>query len=107
MKNYNVYAARLTPSAENFTPGHRACVGCGETLAVRLACKAIGNNVIISNATGCMEIVSTPLPSTAWRVPWIHTLFENTAAVASGVDSALKALARKGKIPEALFKKYL
>jgi len=100
MKNYNVYAARLTPSAENFSPGHRACVGCGETLAVRLACKAIGNNVIISNATGCMEIVSTPLPSTAWRVPWIHTLFENTAAVASGVDSALKALARKGKIPD-------
>ncbi len=100
MKNLGVFAARITPSTENFTAGHRACVGCGETLAVRIACKAIGDNVIISNATGCMEIVSTPLPTTAWRVPWIHTLFENTAATASGIESALKVMTRKGKIPE-------
>ncbi len=97
MKNYNIYASRLAPATENFTPGHRACVGCGETLAVRLACKAIGNNAIISNATGCMEIVSTPFPTTNWRLPWIHTLFNNTAAVASGIDSGLKAQWRKGK----------
>jgi len=100
MKNLGVYAARIAPKAETFTAGHRACVGCGETLAVRIACKAIGDNVIISNSTGCMEIVSTPLPTTAWRVPWIHTLFENSAAVASGVESALKAMVRKEKIPD-------
>jgi pyruvate ferredoxin oxidoreductase beta subunit len=72
-------------------------MGCGEALAVRLVCKALGRNVIIANATGCMEIVSSQLPATSWEVPWIHTLFENTAAVASGIEAAIKALNRKGK----------
>ena len=84
---------------EYFAPGHRACIGCGEVLAVRLACKALGQNVIVANATGCMEIVSSQLPYTSWNVPWIHTLFENTAAVASGIESGLKAMARKKKGP--------
>jgi pyruvate ferredoxin oxidoreductase beta subunit len=64
---------------------------------VRLATKAAGENIIVANATGCMEVVSSQLPATAWRMPWIHTLFENTAAVASGVEAALKVLERKGK----------
>jgi len=81
---------------ERFAPGHRACIGCGEALAVRMACKVLGDNVIIVNATGCMEIVSSQIPNTSWTVPWIHTLFENTAAVASGVEAAIKALTRKG-----------
>lgn len=72
-------------------------MGCGEALAVRLVCKALGRNVIIANATGCMEIVSSPLPYTSWEVPWIHTLFENTAAVASGIEAGIKVLSRKGK----------
>ena len=100
MQNYSVYVSRLLPKREPFAPGHRACIGCGEALAVRLACKALPQNVIIANATGCMEVVSTQFPMTAWRMPWIHTLFENTAAVASGVESALKAMARKGKRPD-------
>jgi pyruvate ferredoxin oxidoreductase beta subunit len=72
-------------------------MGCGEALAVRLVCKVLGRNVIIANATGCMEIVSSPLPHTSWEVPWIHTLFENTAAVASGIEAGIKVLSRKGK----------
>ena len=72
-------------------------MGCGEALAVRLVCKALGRNVIIANATGCMEIVSSQLPATSWEVPWIHTLFENTAAVASGIEAGIKVLSRKGK----------
>ncbi|MBL7165855.1 MAG: pyruvate synthase subunit beta [Dehalococcoidales bacterium] len=100
MQNYSVYVSRLVPKKEPFAPGHRACIGCGEALAVRLACKALPQNVIIANATGCMEVVSSQFPMTAWRMPWIHTLFENTAAVASGVESALKAMARKGKRPD-------
>ena len=72
-------------------------MGCGEALAVRLVCKALGRNVIIANATGCMEIVSSQLPYTSWEVPWIHTLFENTAAVASGIEAGIKVLSRKGK----------
>ena len=100
MDKLNVFVPRLVPECEPFAPGHRACIGCGEALAVRLAGKAIGENSIIVNATGCMEIVASQLPYTSWRVPWIHTLFENTAAVASGVESALKALVRKGRRPD-------
>jgi pyruvate ferredoxin oxidoreductase beta subunit len=100
MENYGIYVPRLVTKKELFAPGHRACIGCGEALAVRLACKALGQNVVIANATGCMEIVSSQLPYTSWRVPWIHTLFENTAAVASGIESGLKMLMKKGRIAE-------
>jgi pyruvate ferredoxin oxidoreductase beta subunit len=99
MLKYDIYVPRLVTKTENFAPGHRACIGCGEALAVRLACKALGSNIIIANATGCMEIVSSPLPNTTWRVPWIHTLFENTAAVASGIEAGLKVLTKKGRVP--------
>jgi pyruvate ferredoxin oxidoreductase beta subunit len=95
----NVYAVRMLTQKEYFAPGHRACQGCAEVLAVRLVAKALGRNVIVSNATGCMEIVSSPLPFTSWRVPWFHVAFENTAAVASGVEAGLKVLMRKGRIP--------
>ena len=97
MESLAIYVPRLTTTKEYFAPGHRACMGCGEALAVRLVCKALGRNVIIANATGCMEIVSSPLPYTSWEVPWIHTLFENTAAVASGIEAGIKVLSRKGK----------
>ena len=97
MRNYGVFVPRLVPRHEGFAPGHRACIGCGEALAVRLACKAIGPNVIVANATGCMEVVSSQIPYTSWCMPWIHTLFENTAAVASGIEAAYKAMIRKGK----------
>jgi pyruvate ferredoxin oxidoreductase beta subunit len=98
-ENLNVYAVRMLTQKEYFAPGHRACQGCAEVLAVRLVAKALGRNVIVSNATGCMEIVSSPLPFTSWRVPWFHVAFENTAAVASGVEAGLKVLMRKGRIP--------
>jgi pyruvate ferredoxin oxidoreductase beta subunit len=96
----NIFLPRLLPETEKFAPGHRACVGCGEALAVRLACKAMDQNVIVVNATGCMEIVASQLPYSSWRVPWIHTLFENTAAVASGIEAGLKARMRKGSLEE-------
>jgi pyruvate ferredoxin oxidoreductase beta subunit len=100
MENYGVFVPRLITQREIFASGHRACIGCGEALAVRLAGKALGQNVIIVNATGCMEIVSSPAPFTSWRVPWIHTLFENTSAVASGVEQGLKVMMRKGYLPQ-------
>jgi len=99
MDNLNVYAVRLLSQKEHFAPGHRACQGCAEALAVRLVAKALGRNVIIAQATGCMEIVASPLPLTSWEVPWIHVAFENAAAVISGIESGMKALMRKGRIP--------
>ena len=87
------------PEEEFVVSGHRACLGCEEVLALRLALKVFGRDTIVAMATGCMEIISTPLPYTDWTLPWIHVAFENTAAVASGVESALRILQDKGKIP--------
>ena len=100
METLNVYATRLLEKKEYFTPGHRACQGCAEALAVRLVAKALGNNVIVGSATGCMEIISSPLPFTNWQVPWIHVAFENAAAVLSGAEAGYRALVRKGRRPE-------
>ena len=100
MEKFALYVPRLITKKEIFAPGHRACIGCAEALAVRLACKAMGQNVIVTNATGCVEIISSQLPYTSWRVPWMHTLFENTAAVASGIEAGLKAMVRKGRSAE-------
>jgi pyruvate ferredoxin oxidoreductase beta subunit len=99
LPNIDIYAANIVPREEFAVSGHRACQGCAEILAVRLALKAFGRNTIMVMATGCMEIISTPLPTTDWKLPWIHVAFENAAAVASGVESALKILMEKNKIP--------
>ncbi len=100
MDKYQVFVPKLIEKREFIVSGHRACQGCAEVLAVRYTLKALGPNVIIANATGCMEIISSAFPSTAWAVPWIHVAFENAAAVASGVEAGLKVLKRKGKIPD-------
>jgi len=76
---------------EYFASGHRACAGCGEALALRHILKAAGEKTIVAQATGCMEVVSTPYPETSWEIPWVHCAFENAAAVASGVRAALNA----------------
>jgi pyruvate ferredoxin oxidoreductase beta subunit len=98
MKSLESYTKH--PEIEYVTSGHRACQGCAEILALRLALKVFGDDTVIAMATGCMEIISTPLPTTNWRLPWIHVAFENAAAVASGVESGLKILMEKGKIPQ-------
>jgi pyruvate ferredoxin oxidoreductase beta subunit len=78
--------------------GHRACQGCGEALGARYAIdaamQATGNQVMAVNATGCLEVFSTPYPETSWQIPWIHSLFGNAAAVASGVAAALRIKGR-------------
>ena len=81
-------------------PGHRACAGCGPAIAIRQLLEAAGKNTIIVEATGCMEVTTTPYPQTAWKVPWLHVAFENAAAAASGVEAAYKAMISKGLIPK-------
>ena len=78
-----------------FKSGHTACAGCGQAIAARLVIEAAGANTIIANNTGCLEVFSTKYPETAWGVPWIHSLFENAAAVASGIEAALIYLGKK------------
>lgn len=74
--------------------GHRACQGCGEALGARYALDAAmdasARRVIAANATGCLEVFSTPYPETSWQLPWIHSLFGNAAAVATGIAAALR-----------------
>jgi len=77
-----------------FAPGHRACAGCGEALAARLILDAAGSNTIVATTTGCLEVFSTPYPESAWKVAWIHSLFENSSAVAAGIEVGLRALGR-------------
>ncbi len=79
----------------SFYPGHTACAGCGQSLAARLVVEAAGPNTMIANNTGCLEVFSTKYPETCWGVPWIHSLFENSAAVASGIEAALHYLGKK------------
>jgi len=69
--------------------GHRACAGCGQLIAAMAATRAMTKDVIIANATGCLEVTTTPYPESSWGVPWIHSLFENPAAVASGIKASL------------------
>ncbi|AKB76372.1 Pyruvate:ferredoxin oxidoreductase, beta subunit [Methanosarcina lacustris Z-7289] len=78
------------------SPGHRGCAGCCDALAAKFMLMGAGPDCIIINPTGCLEVMTTPFPESAWQVPWIHSLFENGGAVASGVEAALKALGRKG-----------
>ncbi|HOU81496.1 MAG TPA: thiamine pyrophosphate-dependent enzyme, partial [Methanoregulaceae archaeon] len=81
-----------------FDSGHRACGGCGAAMAARLMLDAAGKDTIIVSSTGCMEVFSTPYPETVWKVPWIHSLFENNSAVASGIVAALAKQGRKERV---------
>ena len=87
-----------TDRSNAITSGHRACQGCGEALGARFvldaAMRATGGNMVAVNATGCLEVFSTPYPESSWQVPWLHSLFGNAPAVASGVAAALRAAGR-------------
>ncbi|HMA26478.1 MAG: thiamine pyrophosphate-dependent enzyme [Solirubrobacterales bacterium] len=84
--------------SNTLTSGHRACQGCGEALGARYvldsAMRATDGELIATNATGCLEVFSTPYPESSWQLPWIHSLFGNAPAVATGVAAALKAKGR-------------
>lgn len=87
-----------TQRSNAITSGHRACQGCGEVLGARYvldaALRATEGKLVAVNATGCLEVFSTPYPESSWQLPWLHSLFGNAPAVASGVAAALKAKGR-------------
>ena len=92
---------------ERLAPGHRMCAGCGATIAVRAVLRALheGDQAVIGNATGCLEVSSFMYPYTAWEDSYIHNAFENAGATLSGVETAYKALKKRGRLPEdATFK---
>ncbi len=86
---------------QEFAPGHRLCPGCGAGIIVRqisMTAAAAGFDLVWVNATGCLEVCTSIYPHTAWRSPWLHNAFENAAATISGVETAYKALKKRGKI---------
>jgi len=93
-------AKDIAEKPDLFMSGHRACAGCAPATVMRLITKALRGPTIATLATGCMEVVSTIYPYTSWKIPWIHTAFENVAANASGIEAALKVLKKKGRIPQ-------
>jgi len=91
--------------SNSINSGHRACQGCGEALgaryAVDAAMRATKGQLIAANATGCLEVFSTPYPESSWQLPWIHSLFGNAAAVGTGIAAALKVKALKAGMSES------
>lgn len=87
-----------TGRSNSLTSGHRACQGCGEALGARYvldaAMRATDGKMVAVNSTGCLEVFSTPYPESSWQLPWLHSLFGNGPAVASGVAAALRATGR-------------
>jgi pyruvate ferredoxin oxidoreductase beta subunit len=92
----------LSAQKERFVGGHRACAGCGATIIARQVLMAAQQPIVVGCATGCLEVISTIYPYTAWNVPYVHNAFENVAATMSGVEAAYKALKKKGKINKDL-----
>lgn len=84
------------PMEEPLAPGHRLCAGCPESIAARMALKAIRGPTVITQSTGCLEVATTIYPYTSWKLPWVHVAFENAAAVASGIEAAFKVFEKKG-----------
>ena len=84
------------------TSGHRACQGCGEALGARyaldVAMRATEGQLVAVNATGCLEVFTTPYPETSWQIPWLHSLFGNAPAVATGVAAAMRRKGRNIKV---------
>lgn len=87
--NWKPENIRGLPTEEFFHSGHGACAGCGPAAIMRIITKAAGPETIIVNATGCMEVVSSKYPTTAWSIPWVHGAFENAAPIASGIHASL------------------
>ncbi len=92
--------ARREQGTPPLRSGHALCQGCGVPMVVRTLIDTIETPVVVVSATGCLEVATTRYPTTAWNVPWLHVAFENAAAVASGVEAAYRALAKREGLPQ-------
>jgi len=95
--------------SDRFTSGHRMCAGCGAPPVARMVLRAVKpeDHVVVSNATGCMEVSTCMYPYTAWTDSYIHTAFENAASTCSGAEAAYKSLKKQGKLPEDQVTKFI
>lgn len=86
--------------AEPLAGGHSLCAGCAASVIVRQVIMSIPEPVVVANATGCLEVCTGIYPTTSWNVSWIHNAFENAAATLSGIETAYRALRKRGEIPD-------
>ena len=91
---------QLIAQGSQLAGGHRMCAGCGAPIVVRQVLMGTSDPVVISAATGCLEVSTTIYPYTSWKSSFIHTAFENSAATLSGVETAFRALKKKGAIDD-------
>jgi pyruvate ferredoxin oxidoreductase beta subunit len=89
----------LAHRPEGLSAGHRACAGCGGAAVMRQVALQAGPDTVVGGATGCLEVVTSIFPYTAWKLPFIHSAFENSAATISGVETAYRAMKRRGELP--------
>ena len=87
---------------ERFAQGHRLCAGCGAGVAVSAVLRALDeeDKAVVSNATSCLEVSTFIYPDTAYEDSYIHSAFENAAAMTGGVETAYRVLKKRGKIDE-------
>lgn len=93
----NLKTATAVPM--KLAPGHKACGGCGIPIILKQIFSQVEDPLVVSVATGCLEIISSGYPISAWNIPFIHSAFENAAATISGIESAYKVFKRRGQIP--------
>lgn len=85
-----------SPLSHLLNPGHSACAGCGMIIAARLLTDTAGPNSIMTGATGCSEVTTTQYPMSSFKIPWIHSLFENPTSLATGIVASLKNQKKEG-----------
>ncbi|MCD6399772.1 3-methyl-2-oxobutanoate dehydrogenase subunit beta [candidate division WOR-3 bacterium] len=83
------------PQEEVLQSGHLACPGCGASIAMRYALKALGRNTSLDIPACCWSVIDGPFPHSAVGVPLYHTAFETAASVASGVRAGYDILGKK------------
>lgn len=88
----------LSKKEDLITHGHRMCAGCGAPTIVKMILMASEYPLVAANATGCLEVSTCISEYTAWKIPWIHTAFENAGATISGVETMYRSLKKRGKI---------
>ncbi|MBN2422067.1 pyruvate ferredoxin oxidoreductase [Candidatus Woesearchaeota archaeon] len=93
---------QLAAKPQKLASGHRSCAGCGFPIIVRAVLASTDDPIVVANATGCLEVTTTIYPYSSWKIPFIHSAFENAGATISGVETAYKALKKKGKINQEI-----
>jgi pyruvate ferredoxin oxidoreductase beta subunit len=90
----------LSKKEELFVSGHRLCAGCGAPIVAKMVVMAAEQPLVMTNATGCLEVSTCISENTAWKMPWIHSAFENAGATIGGIEAMYRSLKKQGKITE-------